>query len=146
MTYATEADMTSRFGAEEMLQLTDRSAPPTGALDSAVMSRALADADGLIDGHLGARYAVPLASPSADIVRIACDIARYLLHDLAAPEQVRAHYDDALRWLRDIAAGKLPLVGATGAITAARSTAYGPTVAAYSGTFGSDFASAWLPS
>ena len=146
MTYATEADLDERFGAEELLQLSDRSAPPTGSVDAAVVARALADADGMIDSHLGARYAVPLAAPlPADIVRVACDIARYRLHDLAPTEAVREHYRDALRWLRDLADGKLPLIGSDGAIVGFKGSAFGPSVRPYDGAFGAAFARGWLP-
>lgn len=146
MTYATEADLRERFGNEELVQLTDRLIPPTGQVDGAVLSRALGDADAMIDAHLGARYAVPLAAPlPGDIVRVACDIARYLLHDLAPTETVREHYRDALRWLRDLADGTLPLIASGGAIVGTRSGAYGATVKPYEGAFGAAFAAAWLP-
>lgn len=147
MTYATQAHLVERFGDEELIQLSDRSIPPLGGIDAAVVAVALADADGIIDSHLGARYAVPLAAPlPADIVRVACDIARYQLHDLSPSEAVREHYRDALRWLRDLADGKLPLIGDGGAIVSPKSSAFGPTVRPYeNGAFGSAFAEVWLP-
>ena len=149
MTYASQADITARFGVEELQQLTDRELPLLGEIDAVVLARALNDSDGVIDSHLGARYQVPLAATyPAEVVRIACDIARYFLHALAAPEPVRVHYDDALKWLRRVADGKLPLIDASGAIVSAKASAFGPSaVAPYSSgaMFGEAFAAAWQP-
>lgn len=146
MPYATQIDMEDRFGADELVQLTDRT-PPASAIDVDVLTRALTDADGVINRYLGARFAVPLAPAyPADIVRTACDIARYLLHDLGAPEAVRQHYEDAVSWLRAVADGKLPLVAGDGSIVAPKSAAVGPSAVrgyADSATFGSAFAAAW---
>ena len=147
MPYATAQDMLQRFGADELRQLTDRALPLLGEIDQGVLGRALADADGVIDRHLGARYALPLAVPyPADLVRLACDIARYMLHDMSAPELVRDHYDDALRTLREMADGKLPLIDADGAIVPVKGQAFGPgAVRGYrsGAVFGDAFARAW---
>ena len=149
MPYATESDMTERFGMDEVRQLTDRELPAVGAIVTAVLNRALNDADGVINRHLGAKYAVPLVAPyPADLVRVACDIARYVLHDLSAPETVRDHYTDALRYLRELAEGKLPLVSSTGEIMAARGASFGTSAVrnySDSAVFGGAFAAAWHP-
>lgn len=150
MPYATLADMTARFGEDELRQLTDRALPQLGAIDSAVLDQAIADADGLIDGHLGARFAVPIAAPlPPELVRVACDCARFFLHDQAVPEAVRERHEDGLRWLRSVADGKLPLVGEDGSLRSERAAVYSGSsrVQAYpdNATFGSAFAAAWQP-
>jgi phage gp36-like protein len=149
MAYATIADLQARFGQAEVEQLSDREQPGQGWAVDAVAQRALDDAAGLIDARLGARFAVPVASPSTELVRVACDIARYLMHDLAPPEPVRDHYTDAIKWLDKIASGALPLIDSTGAAVSQLSTgaAGGGAVAAYpaSATFGESFAEAWAP-
>lgn len=150
MPYATQAEMLARFGEAELRQLTDRELPPTGDIVAAVLQRAMDDADAVVTGHLGGRYAVPLAAPlPADVARVACDIARYMLHDLSAPELVRRHYEDALRWLRDVGEGKRPLVTAEGALLPPRDAGgFSPSgVAPYarSAAFGAAFAAAWRP-
>jgi phage gp36-like protein len=149
MAYASQADMIDRFGTVEIQQLTDRELPALGEIDADVLDRALADADGIVDRYLCARYSVPLAPTyPTDIVRIACDIARYMLHDLGAPESVRQHYEDALKWLAAVAEGKLPLIGSGGAIVAPKTDAHGPSAVrpyAEGGTFGAAFAQVWQP-
>lgn len=149
MAYATVADLESRFGAAEIEQLSDRDTPAQGSTVTATVQRALDDADGAINARLGGRFAVPIASPSPELVRVACDIARYLMHDLAPPEHVRNGYTDAIKWLDKIASGALALLGADGAIVGARSSGStaGGALAAYpaTATFGEDFAAAWAP-
>lgn len=113
--YAQVSDLVSRFGQTEIVQLTDRATPPTGAINTAVAEGALSDADAEIDAYLTGRYSLPLASVPPVLSRIACDIARYRLWDDQAPEEVRARYEDARRILEAIAAGRVTLGPAQGA-------------------------------
>lgn len=105
--YATRADLETRFGTDELIQLTDRLGGSV-VVDS-VVNRALADAQAEIDGLLAVRYPVPL-TPVPDLInRLACDIARYHLHETAAPELVQRRYDAATRLLRALGAGEASL-------------------------------------
>lgn len=107
MAYTTQQDMIDRFGQQELIQLTDRS--NTGAIDSVVLGRAMDDADAEIDGYLAVRYTLPLASPPTVLVRIASDIARYHLYDDVVPDQPKERYENAIRFLRAIADGKVDI-------------------------------------
>ncbi|WP_029009391.1 gp436 family protein [Azospirillum halopraeferens] len=112
MSYATLQDLIDRYGSDELVQLTDRAEVPTGAIDEAVVERALDDARRLIDGYAGARYRLPLA-PVPDLVRrIACDLARYFLHSNAPTELVKDSHKEALRLLEKVAAGAVVLQAA----------------------------------
>ena len=109
MPYATAADLVARFGEEELVQLADPQG--TGAWDAGIVNQALADASAEMDAYLAERYAVPV--PASDlVVRICCDIARYRLWEDRASDEVRRRYEDAVRMLRDIAAGRAALPGA----------------------------------
>jgi phage gp36-like protein len=108
VTYATQSDLVTRFGDTELIQLTDRQGT-VGEIDSAVVDRALLDADAEIDGYLAARYALPLASVPRLVLGAACDIARYRLYDDRATEQVTRRYEDAIKLLKLIAEGKVQL-------------------------------------
>ena len=103
MPYATQADLEARFRQQELIELTDESG--IGVIDAAAVAVALADADSEINGYLAGRYALPLAQTSPELVRLACDIARYKLYDTRATEQVKARYDDAIKKLRDVSRG-----------------------------------------
>lgn len=105
--YATQPDLVTRFGTAELAELTDPAAGTT--IDAAMVARALADADAQIDLALRKRYTLPLASVPEVLVRLACDIARYLLWDVRASDQVRARYKDATAVLDRLASGELLL-------------------------------------
>lgn len=121
MPYATQADLVTRFGTDELIQLTDR--VNGNAIDAAVVSAALGDADALIEGYLASRYALPITPVPPMLKRMAADLARYMLHGNAATELVRKAYEDALKLLRDLADGRAALAGAApvavGAVPAA---------------------------
>lgn len=126
MTYATRTDLEERYGALEIEQR--ESMLPAGAV-----ARALADADAEIDAYLGGAYAVPLSPAPAVIVRVAAGLARYRLLGDATTEQARKDYEDAVRYLRDVQAGRAsitatPLAGntadATIAVTNGRDKAF----------------------
>jgi phage gp36-like protein len=107
MPYATQADLETRFGVDELTQLTDRVG--AGVPDAGIVARALSDADAEIDGYLASRYALPLATVPPVLARIACDIARYRLWEDRASEEVRRRYEDARRALESIAKGVISL-------------------------------------
>ena len=76
------------------------------------LERALADASAEIDGYVGTRHPLPLDPVPAILVTACVDIAMYR----AAPgsrqsKQGRQFYEDAIRLLRDIAAGRVSLGG-----------------------------------
>lgn len=112
MTYATRTNLEDRYGATEIEQR--ESVLPAGAVD-----QVLADTDALIDGYMAGRYTVPLSPVPANLPRIACQVARYLLLDSAADDRARQDYEDALAWLKDVAAGRVILTEAVAAATTA---------------------------
>ncbi len=114
MSYATLQSLIDRFGADEILQLSDRDVPPLGAINEAVVTRALTDAANTIDGYLAARYTLPLPSVPPLLELFACDIARYRLMT-RPPDEARQRYTDALGWLDKVAQGKIELGGASSA-------------------------------
>ena len=107
MTYATESDMISRFGQDEIQQLTDRN--NAGMIDVTVLGMALADADATINGYLAGRYILPLTVVPAALVKRAADLARYYLFGIQAPDLVKSNHDDALTWLKQVNTGIVEL-------------------------------------
>lgn len=112
MSYASLDDLTERAGIDELRQIADRDRD--GVPDPDVVAAALAGADNLINGHVGARYDLPLPSVP-DLVRTwATSIARYTLHRNGAPEHVQQDYKDAIAALKDVGAGRIVLPVGTG--------------------------------
>ena len=107
MTYATQSDMISRFGQDEIQNLTDRN--NAGMIDVSVLGMALADADATINGYLAGRYILPLSVVPAALVKRAADLARYYLFGLQATDLVKSNHDDALVWLKQVNTGIIEL-------------------------------------
>lgn len=112
MTYATAADMVKRFGEKECVALSDRAF--TGSLDESVLADALDQAAAEIDGYLGGRYPLPMNPVPRILNGYACDIARYRCcgtGGVVASEEITKRYDDAIKFLRLAADGKVSLGG-----------------------------------
>lgn len=109
MGYCTQADFSARFGADELLQLTDRDRD--GTPDAGVFDDAVSDASAEIDSYLttGGRIALPLASVPPVLVRVACDIARYRLYAQRASQEVLDRYNQAVQWLVNVSKGLVSL-------------------------------------
>lgn len=109
MSYASQTDLTTRYGEAMLIAATDRGAVPLGVPDADAVGRALAAADGVIDAYLGGRYALPLSSVPDQVVTLACEIAIYKLHPYDAAPKLKEDHDAAMRMLRDIADGRVRL-------------------------------------
>ena len=109
MSYATQADLVERFGAQELAQRTNR--VDGQSIDAVVLARAITDASAEIDGYLATRYQLPLASTPGVLVRVCADLARYQLCGDKVPENVRVRYEDAVLLLKRMAKGEVQLAG-----------------------------------
>jgi phage gp36-like protein len=134
MPYATPADMLERVGPKELAEVAtprdlavvspelmrdtiegnDRSAYAQDEKDAAdaALARiegALADAQAQLDGYLGSRYSLPLASPPAVLTQYSVDVARFRLFDDAPPEAVKKRYDGALQFAQRVAKGEVAI-------------------------------------
>jgi phage gp36-like protein len=109
MAYANETDIIALYGAELLDMLADKTGD--GVRDAAAVARALDDAASLIDGYLSQRYTLPLAAVPALLKTLCIDIALYRLASNPAllSDDARRRYDDAVKFLRDIGAGKASL-------------------------------------
>ncbi|MDO8838019.1 MAG: DUF1320 domain-containing protein [Parvibaculum sp.] len=109
MSYVTLEKLISKFGARELVLLTDRAVPASGEIDEAIVAEAIAATDAEINAYLTRRYSLPLSPVPLLIENLAAPMARYHLHVEHAPAQVEKQYEAALRTLRDIASGKASL-------------------------------------
>lgn len=107
MTYATKQNLIDRFGDKELAELTDRT---NGAvIDDTVVTRALNDADALINGYLAAKYTLPLAVVPAALEPVASDVARYYLYEDRVTDIVKNRYEDRVAWLEGVSRGTVNL-------------------------------------
>jgi phage gp36-like protein len=106
-TYVTAADLTARYGALALLQLTDRDS--IGVADPGMVDAACADATELMDGYLGERYSLPLTPVTGIVKGWACTIAWFKLNVSSPPPEVRTAYLDVIDQLSQARTGKLIL-------------------------------------
>lgn len=109
MPYITQADLETRYGAAEVLQLADRDGD--GSHDAGVIDTAINDAQSIADTYLSERVAVPIATPSNDLKKIVSDIARRNLYTNQVPDNVKSAYNTAMKRLKDFADGKTGIDG-----------------------------------
>lgn len=115
--YATQGQMLARFGARELIALTDTEQPFSGQINADKLAAAMEMANSEIDGYLSTRYAVPVQPAPAFLLGIACDLARYhaAVGGARVTERDEVRYKAAVKTLENIAAGRLSLgVTATG--------------------------------
>lgn len=113
MAYATRDDMITTFGERALVQLTDRVDPPAGMIDQVVLNGALDYAAELIDGHLRARYRLPLTGVHRMLTGVCQDIAFWRLNN-EPTEDVRRRYEAALKTLQSLQSGQVALPDETG--------------------------------
>ena len=122
MTYATQASLTDRYGEQMLVALSDRADVPTGIVDAAVVTRALVEADALVDGYLAGIYSLPLATVPPILPPLAEAIAIYTMHITEPEAKVKADYEWAIKRLTEISKGIIKLKDAAGIEPAAPGT------------------------
>lgn len=111
MSYASLQTLVDQYGIGEVTRSADRDAD--GVADTDVVTRALEHADGIIDSRLAVVYTLPLDVVPDVLVAYAGDIALYRMSLDAGTytEEKRKRYEDAIKWLDQVAAGKAVLGG-----------------------------------
>ena len=115
MAYATQADLVPRrLTNQELVELTNDAGGAT--VDETVVSNILAEASGTVDSYCRLRYTVPLQN-SEEVKALTLDIALYrlFLRRRRVPEEIKLAYDNAIAFLKDVAAGRAGLDQPTGA-------------------------------
>lgn len=104
--YSTLDDLKNTVPEDELIELTDDVG--ASAVDTSVVARAIADADAEIDSYCGSRYTMPLSPVPVIIRKFSVDMAIYNLfsrRSLKVPDDRQKRYDNAIRFLRDLAKG-----------------------------------------
>ncbi|MGQ9919851.1 MAG: gp436 family protein [Desulfobacca sp.] len=108
MAYCTRDDLVKLLPARELLELTtDSGSEP----DLAVIEACISKADAEIDTYLASRYQLPFAAVPAMVQALAVDLAIYHLYSRRSvvPVVRQRNYQQALAFLREVAAGKAEL-------------------------------------
>lgn len=107
MAYCAKADIEQLIPEQELAELTTESGSTP---DAGVVAECIAKADAEIDSYLGVKYTVPTAP--ARVKSLSEDISIYYLFTRrsVAPELRQKNYDNAISYLRDVAAGKAVLI------------------------------------
>lgn len=110
MAYATRTDLTTHGLSSAAL----------GSISTTAQDAALDAASQVADSYLRSRYATPVTGYGTDLTRAVCSIAAWDLLSVrgfdpqrGGDESLRLRAEDALRWLRDVSAGKASLSGIT---------------------------------
>jgi len=109
MAYATATDMEARFTTTELIDLTNQNDPTAQTINTTSMSVALDDASAIIDANLASRMNTPVSPPPSVLVSVCCDLARYRLYAGRSTEEVEKRYDNAIKLLKNIAAGDIDI-------------------------------------
>lgn len=106
MIYASDADIVALYSEETLL---DTLREPQDR--ATAVPKAVASASAEIDGYLSARYRLPLPAVPAVLVRPAADITLYVLASTHTrlTDELRTRYEDAIGFLKLLAAGKAGL-------------------------------------
>lgn len=114
MSYTAKADLITRFGETEIRQLTDK--VRSGSIDDNVLNAALVDSKSEIDGYLVDQYALPINETVPLLKAIQSDVARFVLYENKATEEVLDRYLLRIETLKKIKKGDVKLVNDAGAI------------------------------
>lgn len=116
--YTTAETLIEKYGNQHLIYLTIKE--PTGAEitpDLTVINREIGRVDGIIDGYLRGRYALPLAEIPPELAGYAEDMAIARIYGCVSertiPEDITRAAREAVAWLRDIQKGLATLSVAT---------------------------------
>lgn len=96
---------------QDLVELTSSSATST-VVDEDVVDFIVAEAEAEVDGYLGTRHALPLATVPPMVKSLAARITRYRLRlrkDGTVSEQMEKDYQSAIKLLENIRDGKVTL-------------------------------------
>lgn len=107
--YCSLDDLKKNIDEAVIEQLTDDAG--AGAIDTAKVTEAIANADSLIDGFCGSRYTIPFATVPPIIKNISIALAIYFLHKRrrGVTDEQQRDYDAQLKLLKQLSDGIISL-------------------------------------
>ncbi len=107
--YCTQTHIERRIGIDDLVLLSDYD--EDGDADAAVVAQAISHAQGDIDSYLAVKFSVPVSPVPAVLQKHCTTMAIYYLQlgRDSVTENYRKAYDDIVKWLKDVVAGKASL-------------------------------------
>ncbi len=113
--YATIESMITRFGNEDLVEVTDTETPYTGEINISKLQAAINSANAEVDAYLSKQLHVPTVLASAFVQMMACDVARYhvALGNARVSERDEKRYALAVANLKQVNEGKIGIGAGT---------------------------------
>ncbi|PCI85775.1 MAG: hypothetical protein COB24_11960 [Hyphomicrobiales bacterium] len=107
--YATKQNLINKYDEKTLIRFSSKSA--NGTMDDDVIAAALDEASAIIDGYISKQYDLPLSNVPVLLVGYCIDIS---IHNLATgkgaiTDDITRRYDNAIKFLKDVARGDLGL-------------------------------------
>lgn len=113
MAYCTRQDLVDRIGEGLLQELTDLER--VGAVHEDRVTRTIEDAGARIDSYAMLRYRTPIAPTPPEVRSVCIDLVLYALFsrrgfaEESADEVIARNYKAAIRWLEQLAEGRVAL-------------------------------------
>lgn len=105
--YISRDDLMTLFGESEIIKL-ERNISFDNGIEST--EQVIKNATEEVNGYLAVRYNLPLNSVPERLKQCVAVIVRYRLYKNKAPEQVQWDYEQEIKWLNQVASGKIMLM------------------------------------
>lgn len=107
--YATKQNLIEKYDEKTLIFFSSKSR--TGTMNDVVISAGLTEASAIIDGYISKQYDLPLTSVPVLLVGYCVDIT---IHNLATgkgmmTDEITRRYDNAIKFLKDVAKGLMGL-------------------------------------
>jgi phage gp36-like protein len=115
--------MITRFGKEDLVEITDTEVPYTGEINESKLQAAIISANSEVDAYLAKQMNVPTVLGSPFVQMMACDVARYhvALGNARVSERDEKRYDLAVKNLKAVNKGEIGIGAGTAETNAAPS-------------------------
>jgi phage gp36-like protein len=113
MPYCTQNDLETLISVVELAELTNElGVVPNSTIVTEIINRV----DNEIDSYISARYRIPFNSTPEIIKGLSMDMAIYHLYSRRSTVPVirRTKYEDAIKFLQNVALGKIHIIGEGG--------------------------------
>ncbi len=110
--YISQSDITPGLVEEQHLVQLTQDTPSSDEVDTDVLDAVITAAEAEVDGYLGVRYALPLASVPALVKSLAARVTVYRLHRRrpgTIGDDLKDDYERAVKVLERLAEGKIAL-------------------------------------